>query len=166
MTSKVNPQILEMGKWAFMTHDTPLYKGLSQVNQLSDFVGRYVLYKHLTSRKNNPLSKEDAVQKASDVFVNYDIAMHPGMQYLDDHGFMMFTKYFLRIQKVLLRLTRDNPLRVLLGVALHNQFSSLPMPMNSSMLARVGNNPFSDGALKFPGTVDETLPIQGLKMLF
>jgi len=51
----------------------------------------------LTNRKDNPLSEADAIQQASDDFVNYDIPMHRGMQYLDDMGIFMFSKYYLRI---------------------------------------------------------------------
>jgi hypothetical protein len=67
------------------------------------------------------------------------------LQYLDDHGLMMFTKYFLSIQRVLFRLMRDKPLEVVNAIALNNMLLDMEILTNSSAIMRVGNNPLSMG---------------------
>ena len=154
-TNKLNDKVVSAGKLVYMTHDTKAYQLLSRTTQLSDFVARYTLYQHLTTRKENPLSHEAAIQEASDAFVNYDIPMHRGMQYTDDMGFTMFTKYFLRIQRVLLKLGRENPARMLMLALLNNYMDLMPNVLESSALAHMGNNPLRTGAFQFPGSLDE-----------
>lgn len=148
-------------KQVYMAHDTKLYQGLSRVTQLSDFVARYALYQHLTTRQKNPLSKAEAIQQASEAFVNYDIPMHPLLQYLDDMGIIPFMKYFLRIQKVLLRLMRENPARVLGTVLLDNLMNVGETVLDSSILNRLGNNPLTSGAFRYFGVLDELATVSG-----
>ena len=162
---KIPKPLLIAGKWALMTHDTPIYKTLSEITQLSDFVARYVLYKHETTKKN-PMSKEDAIKKADETFVNYDVPMHPGLQYLDDHGFTVFIKYFMRIQRVLGRLVRENPLKVLIATLVDRFLGSLPIPTHSSIVYRVGNNPMSAGALGLPSAMGEIATAKAFSLLF
>ena len=154
-TNKLNDKVVSAGKLVYMTHDTKAYQLLSRTTQLSDFVARYTLYQHLTTRKENPLSHEAAIQEASDAFVNYDIPMHRGMQYTDDMGFTMFTKYFVRIQRVLLKLGRENPARMMMLVLLNNYMDLMPHVLESSALAHMGNNPLRTGAFQFPGSLDD-----------
>lgn len=154
-TSKLNDKVVSAGKLVYMTHDTKAYQLLSRTTQLSDFVARYTLYQHLTTRKENPLSHGAAIQEASDAFVNYDIPMHRGMQYTDDMGITMFTKYFVRIQRVLLKLGRENPARMLMLALLNNYMDLMPNVVESSALAHLGNNPLKMGAFQFPGSLDE-----------
>lgn len=155
LVSKLNPTIVNVGKQIYMTHDTKIYQGLSRITQLSDFVARYTLYQHVTNRKDSPLSKEDAIHEASETFINYDTPMHPSMQYLDDMGITMFTKYFLRIQRVLLKLSKENPARVLMGVALDNLLDLGPIVLEGSFMTKIGNNPLGPGALNYPYMLDE-----------
>jgi hypothetical protein len=164
-TSKLNSKVLDAGKTVYMTHDTKLYKSLSHVTQLSDFVARYTLYQHLTT-KQDPLTAEEAVQESADSFVNYDIPMHRITQYMDDMGIMMFTKYFLRIQRVLLKLAREHPARVLGMVSLNSYFDLMPLVTESSALAHLGNNPLSTGAFGFPGALDELATVNAGLELF
>lgn len=156
----VNSGVLSAAKQIYMTHDTGMYQFLSRTTQLSDFVARYTLFQHLTARKRNPLSREEAIQRASDSFVNYDIPMQRQLQYLDDMGLMMFTKYFLRIQRVLFRLVKEHPLQVLMMVGLHNYLGGLPIVTDSMAVTRIGNNPLDIGALNYPFTLDDLGTVQ------
>jgi hypothetical protein len=164
-TNRLNPSVVAAGRFVYMTRDTKLYQGLSRITQLSDFVARYTLYQHLLNRSNDPLSKADAVQEASDAFVNYDIPMHRGMQYTDDMGITMFTKYFLRIQRVLLKLARENPARVLGTLALNSYMDLGSIVLDSSAVSKIGNNPFGIGALGFPGALDELATVKAAMAL-
>jgi hypothetical protein len=159
LTNKVHPLVREGANQIYMGRGTQIYQGLRRMTQLSDFMARYTQYQYLVSREDNRLSKEDALQQASDDFVNYDIPMHRTMQYLDDMGIFMFTKYFLRIQKVIARLVRDRPGRVLGAIAL-GQFMNLgPIVLDGSWVSKAGNNPFGVGALGYPGSIDEIATI-------
>ncbi len=113
-TTWVNPTVKHVvKKYVLLTHDTDIYKALNKATQMSDFTSRYVMYKHLTERKNKPMSPEAAIREARKSFVNYDTPTHISLQYLNDMGLLWFTKYYLRIQGVILQLIRDNPLRAI-----------------------------------------------------
>jgi hypothetical protein len=163
--SRLPTPIKEAGKFVYMTHDTKMYQFLSHTTQLSDFVARYTLYQHVISRKNNPLSKQDAIREADEAFINYDIALPKKVQYLDDLGILPFTKYFLRIQRVLVKSFRENPARVL-SLALLNNFMNLgPIVLDSSFVHHIGNMPLYGGALRFPQTLDELATVKAAMAL-
>jgi len=157
-TDKLNPKVLSVAKAVLVSPGTPLYQGLSRVTQLSDFVARYTLYQHNIS-KRNPMTKAEAIQDASDSFINYDIPMHRALQYLDDMGLMPFTKYFLRIQKVISKVFLEKPGRALMAMTV-GQFLDLgPIVLDGSMFGRIGNNPFDIGAFKLATVLDDIAPI-------
>lgn len=161
VSAEVHPLVKDSVRNVYLAKDTFVYKGLRQITQLSDFMARYTQYQYLTTRKENPLSKADAIQQASDDFINYDIPMHRGMQYLDDMGIMPFMKYFLRIQKVLGRLAKDSPARVLAALSM-GQFLDLgPIVLDSSWVHHLGNNPLHTGALQYPGALSELATVSG-----
>ena len=157
-TDKLNPKLVSAARVVYMAHDTQLYQGLSRVTQLSDFVARYTLYQHNIS-KRNPMSKEEAIQDASDAFINYDIPMHQSLQYMDDMGLLPFTKYFLRIQKVLSKLFMDNPGRVLMAMSVGQLMDLGPIVLESSMFGRIGNNPLDVGPFKLFTVMDDIATI-------
>lgn len=164
-TSKLNPNIVNIGKAIYMTRDGQMYNTLSKITQMSDFVARYALYQHLTTKAKNPLSKADAIQKASDYFVNYDIPMHRALQYTDDMGITAFTKYFLRIQKPLLDLAKENPARVLGTVLLGNFMSLGPIVLDSSFIHHLGNNPIRSGPFDYLGSLKELATVKSAMVL-
>lgn len=147
-TSKLNPKVKAAGEVVYMARNTKLYQTLYYGTQVSDFVARYTLYQHLVNRKELPLSHEQAIQKASDYFVNYDLPSGRKLQWLNDHGFVMFTKYYIRIQKVILELYRENPGRALAMMLIGNYFDNLPLLSESSAITHP-HNPLSDGAFKY-----------------
>jgi hypothetical protein len=159
-TENVPSLVKNVFKTVYMAHDTPMYQGLSRMTQLSDFVARYTLYQHRVNDRKNPMKHDDAISEAGESFINYDIPMHRGLQYMDNMGFMMFSKFFLRIQRVLLKTARENPLRVL-ALALLDQYMDLgPIVLESSMVAKFGNNPLNGGALEILDIWDELPTVQ------
>lgn len=157
LTGKLNPALVKAGRIAYMSHDTSLYKGLAHVTQMSDFLARYVLYQHQTTRKKDPLSHKEAVLRASDAFVNYDIPMHRMMQYFDDMGFTTFTKYFLYIQKELWRVGQEQPSRLYALMTLGSFLSFSPTVLDSGVLSNMLDNPVRGGAFSFAGSLDQLL---------
>jgi len=162
-TSGVPSAVKATARWAYMAHDTPLYRILSKGTQMSDFVARYSLYQHLTTRKKDPMAHSDAIQRITDSFINYDIPTHKLVQYLNDTGLVFFTKYYLRIQKVLLKMFQEKPARALALAAADNYFNSLPTVLDAG--PRVAN-PLDVGALNYPGSLTEILPIKVLLSLW
>ena len=142
----------------FLTHDTAAYKFLNRATVMSDFSSRYVLYKHLTERRVDPLSKEDSLHRARQTFVNYDVPTHQALQYLNDTGFLWFTKYYLRIQAVITQLVRENPLRVLALIGANNLLFPIADILDSSALTKWPVN-FGWGAGEIVNVLDEIAPI-------
>ena len=127
---------------------------MSHVTQMSDFTARYTLYQHLTQRKRAPLDTDTAMKQISDAFVNYDIPSGRALQYMNDMGFLMFTKYYLRIQRVIFNTVREHPARALMLMTLDAYFSGLQSILDSSMIGRLGN-PLELGALQLPEVFDD-----------
>jgi hypothetical protein len=165
LTDRLNPMVKEAARQVYMARTTDMYKGLRRITQLSDFVARYAQYQHLTTRKDNPLSKEEAIQQSSEDFINYDVPQHRTMQYLDDMGIVPFVKYFTRIQKVILRLKKDNPARVLLAIALGNFVNLGPTVLDSFWVHKIGNDVLQGGAFNFPGALDELATVNAAMTL-
>ena len=157
-TSKVPSSIKTVGRWVFMTHDTPLYQGLNKLTMYSDFTSRGILFEHLVNRETNPLSHSEAIRVIRDSFVNYDIPTHRGVQWLNDKGLVFFTKYYIRIQLILLRLMKENPLRAAAIVAL-NSYLNVPTIVQSSILT--GKLPFQPAGsiTELPGASDDIITI-------
>lgn len=165
-TSKIPEGFKTAAKQVYMAKETDIYQSLSRITQMSDFVARYTLYQHLTNRKNNPLSKDQAVTAASEAFVNYDVPLPKGLQYTDDMGITMFSKYFLRVQRVLLKMARENPARVMMGILAGQYLDLGSTVLGSSWMTHIGNNPLNVGALQYPTTLDELMTIQAPLAVF
>lgn len=101
----------------FLTHDTAMYKFLRDSAQISDFAARYVLHKHNLS---NGLSRDESIRDIVETFVNYDLPTHKSLQYGNEMGLLMFTKFSIRTQKVILKLLRDKPENVAMGILLQS----------------------------------------------
>jgi hypothetical protein len=158
-SSGLNPAIRGVARQIYMAKDTNIYQALSYGTQISDFVARYTLYQHLTTRKKNPMDKAAAIQLSSDAFVNYDVPSHRTVQYLNDMGAVWFTKYYLRMQKVIANLYREQPGRALAILAMGEYFNNMPLLTESQFVHHL-NNPFSIGALKYPGSLDELATVK------
>jgi hypothetical protein len=164
-TDGLNKHIKAAGRTLYMAHDTALYQWLSQGTQVSDFLARYTAYQHMTHRENAPMDHKTAVQFVSDAFVNYDIPTHRSMQYLNDMGIIWFTKYYLRIQKVIMHLWKDNPARALMLLGIDQYFAGAQTLMDSGFMHHL-NNPLSIGALKYPGTLDDLATVNAMMSPF
>lgn len=101
------PQFVRTGAdYLYMTKRTPVFKWFTKATQYSDFISRYTLMEHykkvgmklgLTAEQ----AKEIAMSEAIEAFINYDLADSKMLQYANEMGLAMFTKYMIRIQKVI-----------------------------------------------------------------
>ncbi|MCD1628464.1 hypothetical protein [Marinobacter shengliensis] len=165
-TGKLPAPAKKVGEVMTVAHNTTLYKLLFKGTQMSDFVGRYVLFNHLTDTKGPNVPRSEALKKTREYFVNYDVPSHRSLQYGNDMGLVFFTKYYLRIQKVIFGLMRDKPARALGVVAASNYMGGLSNIFESNILGRVGNNPFDVGAANITDLASEPIPLKVLLSFF
>lgn len=125
-TSAVPDSVKRVAKEVALSRDSHVYFLLNRSIQYGDFVAKYSLYKQLTTRKNNPMDKDSAIARVMDEFVNYDILPSRTRFYLDAMGLTWFLNYKIRIQKVILRTIRENPLRALFLMFSNSWESNLP----------------------------------------
>lgn len=97
----------------YMNAGTKAFKFMNTATQYSDFVARYAQY-HLMMK--NGAKKEDAIKVVRDAFINYNKPNSRFVEWLNQMGFVMFTKYFTRIQKALGSTAKNHPLKVLLAI--------------------------------------------------
>lgn len=165
VTDRIPASVRTAAKWAFVSKDTPLYKFLANATQFSDFSSKYVLYTHAMNRAENKLSKDKALQYASDAFVNYDIPSSARIQYMNDIGILMFTKYRFRVQRAMLTLMKERPGSALAQSALVARFTNAPTALEPNMITGMGN-PFSSSIMQVPGALDQPYPIKLLSNLW
>ena len=107
------------------------------------------------------------MQSVSDAFINYDIPSHRKVQWANDVGLVMFTKYYIRIQKVILKIMKENPVSGLAMLLLNNYWDALPMLFDSGVLAdSYGGGLFHTGAFELPGTLDGILTARVVGTVF
>jgi hypothetical protein len=72
----------------------------------SDFVARYAMLTHL---RKQGVNEKDAMKQVMEIFVDYSPNSSRQMQYINDSGFYMYTKFLMRIQRVIMRAFRERP---------------------------------------------------------
>lgn len=97
----------------YITERTKLFKVIEKAMQASDFAARYAQY-HLMLEKG--IGKEEAVITVRDNFINYSTPDSRFVEWANQMGFIMFTKYFTRIQRVLHRYGARHPAKLLLSI--------------------------------------------------
>lgn len=161
--SRVTDHIPDMAKatakQVFMSPGSFLHSTMMEATQLSDFTARYVLYRHLTKKGK---SHDEAVTEASAAFINYDLPSSPIVQYLNDIGLFMFTKFYFRFQRVLFTLLKKNPAMVLLQSMALNAFTDLPTVLDPAFWEK-GLGFLNGGPL---GIFDAALNISTVDVVF
>tara|TARA_Y100001963_G_scaffold139959_1_gene206388 strand:- start:5586 stop:16097 length:10512 start_codon:yes stop_codon:yes gene_type:complete len=96
---------------ATLQHGTPVYGFLNDMTQLGDFMARYALHQH--NMQQGEMTFEESVEDIVETFINYDTPTLPLLQYANDMGLVMFTKFWLRNQRVLVKTARKHPVGAL-----------------------------------------------------
>lgn len=89
-----------------------LHNFLSEATQFSDLSAKYTLAKYL---HENGTDKDKAIYEAQLSFINYDIPTNQFLDYMNRMGLMMFTKFFLRFQRTMVKLAYNAPVSSLMG---------------------------------------------------
>lgn len=108
VTSRVPEKLKTLAGYATLSQDNKAYQFLRRSTQLSDLAARFALHEHNLSKG---MDSQQSIDMIVNVFIDYDLPTHKGIEYLNSIGAVFFTKFFLRIQKVILYTLQDEPLR-------------------------------------------------------
>lgn len=140
-----------------MNKGSPLHNMMTHATQFSDFSAKIILIEHL---KKQGMSEKQAIAEAQDTFINFDIPTGAKMDYANRMGLFMFTKFFVRFQKAMIRALGKTPASTLLQHTLVEQFTNEAGILDPFVLNRLGNNPFDLAPLSLPSTVDDILTMK------
>ena len=155
ITDMIPQPIIDVAKQVVMSHDTKTYIALKNTTQFSDFVARYALHKHNIS-KSNPerMTEEESLDDIEEIFINYDLPTGTALQYANDMGLIMFTKFWMRIQKIYLRILLKSPGRTLSILVGNDALLGIASIANSSLI--FGNTPQLQNLFEHLSTAIET----------
>lgn len=140
-----------------MNKGSPLHNMMAHATQFSDFSAKIILIEHL---KKQGMSEKQAIAEAQDTFINFDIPTGAKMDYANRMGLFMFTKFFIRFQKAMIRALGKTPASTLLQHTLVEQFTNEAGILDPFVLNRLGNNPLDLAPLSLPSTVDDILTMK------
>ena len=147
-----------VGKFLIMSPDTTAYKFMATATQQSDFVFKYAVYKQeLKAGK----SKEDAMRFAREMFIEYDVPTSKGMQFVNDMGTFMYTKFAFRIQRVIAHLIKKRGAKILGESIITPLLFGLPSAMSLHLISRLfnGTNPLRMPLDDVLTMLDEAMPL-------
>lgn len=121
-------------RYGLITRDTALFQGLQRSVQYGDFLAKAVMYDHLTQKKKS--SKEEALRRITEEFVNYERLPGRTRGYLENMGLLWFYNFKLRIAKVALNTIQNNPLHMLLALGLPN-VSGVGLPVEDNVISKL-----------------------------
>jgi hypothetical protein len=142
--NKLPAGIKAAGRYALITKDTALYRGMQTATEYGDFLAKAILYDDLTKRQGK--SKEHALSRVTEEFVNYDRLRGRFRGYLESMGLLWFYNFKIRSSKVALSMIRNNPVHALLaGLAPAPTFlGSIGSPLTDNVFTKL-----ADGQLNF-----------------
>ena len=134
LVDKLPESVRNAGRYALITKDTALFQGMQKAVDYGDFIAKAILYDDLTQRKG--LTKEAALARIMEEFVNYDRLPGRSRGYLESVGLLWFYNFKLRLVKIALSTIRNNPFHALLvGMAPKPTFfGSIGTPISDNFL--------------------------------
>lgn len=135
--NKLPGAIKQVGRYLFITEDTPIYRALNKSVQYGDFVAKVLLYKHLV--KNDNLSEKEALGNVREAFVDYDKYTGRTRQFLENNGLLWFYNYKLRSVKSATYMLRHKPLASLLSLAVPTDlfFGTIGTPLTENFFSKL-----------------------------
>jgi hypothetical protein len=105
---------VKVGQEAWMIPGSETAQAALMATQYGDFVGRFIQYKWQTEVKG--VEKREAIHDALSTFIFYNVPQNRILQFLNDNGLLMFTKFFFRIQHIVARVFKENPVQAALTI--------------------------------------------------
>ena len=114
------------------------YNFLRDAAQISDFAGRFALVEHL--KKTTDMDSTERVGAAMDMFHDYDLPTNRMVNWMNKIGMLLFTKYFVRVMKIMYNTLVANPARVIAQTMLQHVFFDVTDIYDTSLnpLSRLG----------------------------
>ena len=141
LTEKLPQEVKTLGKYAVVAKDTALFQGLQKAVEYGDFLGKAIIYDHLTDTKKK--SSKEALSQISEEFVNYDRLPGRTRGALENNGVLWFYNFKVRSVKVAASIIRNNPLHALLAIGMADAVGldqiGLGTPVQDNLLAVVGD---------------------------
>ena len=137
-------RVEDLASQAYMGKNTMGFQLLLKSTQYSDFVARYAMYKHgmekINAKKLSPSAKkievEELFTKMWRMFIAYDIPTSKQLDYANDTGIALFTRYPLRISRALFSLIRERPATVMSSLLLGYILGiDVPDPTDTTILS-------------------------------
>jgi hypothetical protein len=166
-TKWIPKPVKTVGKNILMTHESGAYKFMNRATVMSDFTARYALYNSLM-KDSNPKdagydrTKELAIRATRAAFVNYDVGTSRELQYLNDSGILMFSKYYIRILLPLFAAMRQSPGKAFL-VYLLGEVADQPTILEGHPINDPLPGTLSSGVFEFPDAVLNTAVIEAIQ---
>ena len=113
------------------------FKVALAATQYADFIARHVQYKYDTEVRG--IESEEAIQKAIDNFIYYDIPQNEWQALAEDYGLSMFSKYFYRIQQQIFKLYKNHPVSAMTTLAIQKMMTTFPFSSNVTDYAFLNN---------------------------
>jgi hypothetical protein len=167
-------------KVASISEGTKVYKLLDEIAQMGDITSRHVLIKweeDKAKQQGIEFDKNKAINLAKFLFIQYHTVTNDLVQYGNDIGLLMFSKFAVKTLKVLTYMVGHHPARLIaLGLfeemfattewIWHTSMNKLANPI-SAMLATIDASPLVNLTLTPPaympkkvfGALDALLPI-------
>jgi len=123
---------ISIGKQAYVTEDTGMFQFMLKATQYSDFVARYAMYHYMIDEKG--VDQQKALNQVIETFIDYDVPSNKYLVWMNDMGLVMFTKFFLRIQRVIARTAKSNPAQVIAGIGLQTMLGDISDIMDSGLI--------------------------------
>lgn len=156
LVNKLPKSVRTAGRYAVISRDTALFKGLQKTVDYGDFIAKAILYDDLTKRQGT--SKEHALARVTEEFVNYDRLPGRGRGYVESMGLLWFWNFKIRSAKVAVSMLRNNPLYAAMALMapIPTIGTSIGLPVEDNLWAilfdgRLDNSMGIGQALNAPG---------------
>lgn len=135
LADKLPKSVRTAGRYALITKDTALFQGIQKTVEYSDFIAKAIIYDELTKRKGQ--SKEEALGRVTEEFVNYDRLPGRFRGYMESMGLMWFYNFKIRSTKVAVSMIRNNPVHAAMAMLAPTptMFGNVGIPIQDNILA-------------------------------
>jgi hypothetical protein len=117
---KVSKGIKTFLRNLYVAEGTPIFNLMFTMTQYSDFISRQVEYEFemenapKLNSTNYTKYKDNVINDIKELFINYDIPDSTIIRYANKMGFLMFTKFFVGVQKIIFNTVSKYPVSSLL----------------------------------------------------
>lgn len=144
LADKLPKSVRTAGRYALITKDTALFQGIQKTVEYSDFIAKAIIYDELTKRKGQ--TKEEALGRVTEEFVNYDRLPGRFRGYMESMGLMWFYNFKIRSTKVAVSMIRNNPVHAAMAMLAPTptMFGNVGLPLQDNLFSAA-----ADGRLDY-----------------